>query len=51
MLSGHIREGDVIDLPMPHPEAWPQTVAHVYIGHGELTDAVKQNISYLAGKV
>lgn len=50
MLSGHVREGDIIDLPMPHPEAWLQTVGHVYTGQGELTEAVKQNISYLGGK-
>jgi hypothetical protein len=51
MLSGHIREGDIVDLPMPHPEAWVQTVAHVYTGQGELTEAMKRNILYLAGKV
>lgn len=51
MLSGHVREGDIIDLPIPHPEAWPQTVAYFYTGLGELTEAIKQNILYLAGKV
>ncbi|ROT40018.1 hypothetical protein SODALDRAFT_332168 [Sodiomyces alkalinus F11] len=50
IVSGHIREGDVIDLPMSHPEAWSQTVAYVYTGQGELTDAIKENILYLAGK-
>ncbi|KAK3382499.1 hypothetical protein B0T24DRAFT_16917 [Lasiosphaeria ovina] len=51
IYSGHIQARDIIDLPMPHPEAWTQTVAHVYTGQGELTDAVRQNIEYLGGKV
>ncbi|TDZ20602.1 hypothetical protein Cob_v006772 [Colletotrichum orbiculare MAFF 240422] len=41
---------DVIDLPMPHPEAWASTVAYVYTGQGDVTDAVRENILYLAGK-
>ncbi|KAK2006928.1 hypothetical protein LZ32DRAFT_542891 [Colletotrichum eremochloae] len=51
IVSGHITTGDVIDLPLPHPEAWPSTVAYVYTGQGEVTDAVRENILYLAGKV
>lgn len=51
MLSGHIREGDVVDLPLPHPEVWGQTVSYVYTGQGDATEAVKQNIMYLAGRV
>ncbi|KAK3693500.1 hypothetical protein B0T22DRAFT_41547 [Podospora appendiculata] len=51
IYSGHVRPGDIIDLPLPHPEAWNQTVAHVYTGQGELTEAVRQNILYLGGKV
>jgi hypothetical protein len=51
LMSGHLRKGDVIDLPMPHPEVWPQTVAFVYTGQGELTDAMKVNVQYLGGKV
>lgn len=50
MLSGHLRMGDSIDLPMPHPEAWCRTVAYVYTGEGELTEAMKQNILHLGGK-
>lgn len=50
MLSGHVRTGDIIDLPMPHPEAWTQTVAYVYTGSGELTEAMKQNILHLGGR-
>ena len=51
ILSGHLREGDALDLPLPHPEAWTQTVAYVYTGQGGLTEAVKQNILHLGGKV
>ncbi|KAI2619013.1 hypothetical protein GGS26DRAFT_573826 [Hypomontagnella submonticulosa] len=51
LVSGHVREGDVIYLPMPHADAWPQTAQYVYTGQGELTDAIRENILYLAGKV
>ncbi|KAI1642645.1 uncharacterized protein F4817DRAFT_352301 [Daldinia loculata] len=51
LTSGHVREGDVVYLPMPHAEAWAQTVRYVYTGQGELTEAVRENILYLAGKV
>ncbi len=44
LYSGHIRKGDIIDLPLPCPECWPQTVAHAYTGQGELTEAIRQNI-------
>lgn len=51
MLSGHVKTGDTIDLPMPHPEAWAQTVSYSYTGKGELTEAMKQNILHLGGTV
>ncbi|KAK0731838.1 hypothetical protein B0H67DRAFT_597645 [Lasiosphaeris hirsuta] len=51
IYSGHIHPRDIIDLPLPHPEAWARTVAYVYTGQGELTEAIKQNILYLGGKV
>ncbi|KAI1105566.1 hypothetical protein F4804DRAFT_303834 [Jackrogersella minutella] len=51
LISGHVHEGDVIYLPMPHAEAWPQTARYVYTGQGELTEMVKENILYLAGKL
>ncbi|KAI5865730.1 hypothetical protein GGS23DRAFT_352675 [Durotheca rogersii] len=50
LVSGHVRDGDVIYLPMPHAEAWPQTARYVYTGQGELTTAMRENILYLAGK-
>ncbi|KAI1752729.1 hypothetical protein F4782DRAFT_113541 [Xylaria castorea] len=51
LTSGHIRNGDVVYLPVPHAEAWPQTVRYVYTGDGELTVAMRENILYLGGRV
>ncbi|EJT78936.1 hypothetical protein GGTG_04028 [Gaeumannomyces tritici R3-111a-1] len=51
MISGHLRDEDRIELPMPHPEAWPNTFAYVAESQGELTDAVRKNILHLGGKV
>lgn len=51
MISGHLRDDDRIELPMPHPEAWPSTFAYVAESQGELTDAVKKNILHLGGKI
>ncbi|TGO25653.1 hypothetical protein BPAE_0075g00080 [Botrytis paeoniae] len=51
MLSGHIRKGDSVDLPLPSPEAWVDTIAYVYTGQGEITLAMKENILFLAGRV
>ncbi|KAB8304215.1 hypothetical protein EYC80_003633 [Monilinia laxa] len=51
MLSGHVRKGDSIDLPLPNPEAWVDTTAYVYTGQGEITSAMKENILFLAGRV
>ncbi|RYP07239.1 hypothetical protein DL765_009229 [Monosporascus sp. GIB2] len=50
LASGHVREGDVVYLPLPHPEAWPQTARYVYTGQGEPAPTVRENIAYLAGK-
>ena len=49
MLSGHVKQGDIIDLPVPYPEAWPQTVAFVYTDQSDLTTAIRENINYLGG--
>ncbi|KAI1799127.1 hypothetical protein F4811DRAFT_545342 [Daldinia bambusicola] len=51
LASGHVREGDVVYLPVPHAEAWRATVRYVYTGRGGLTEEVRENILYLAGKV
>jgi hypothetical protein len=51
MLSGHVRKGDSIDLPMPFPDAWGEVVTYIYTGRGEVTSGVKENILFLAGNV
>ncbi|TVY75846.1 hypothetical protein LSUE1_G007733 [Lachnellula suecica] len=49
MLSGHVRKGDAIDLPMPRPEAWRDVVSYIYTGKGEVSPAMRQDILFLAG--
>ncbi|KAF5530010.1 hypothetical protein FPHYL_14147 [Fusarium phyllophilum] len=51
ILSEHVRPGDTIELPLPHPHAWGDTVAHVYTGRLTLTEPIEQNILYLGGSV
>ncbi|KAI0201535.1 hypothetical protein F4808DRAFT_103730 [Astrocystis sublimbata] len=51
LTDGFIQSGDVVYLPVPHAEAWLQTLRYVYTGEGELTVAVLENILYLGGKV
>ncbi|OTA68333.1 hypothetical protein K449DRAFT_429175 [Hypoxylon sp. EC38] len=51
LVSGHVHEGDVVYLPLPHADVWPETARYVYTGQGELTQAIRENILYLAGKV
>ncbi|KAL2171168.1 hypothetical protein VTG60DRAFT_3683 [Thermothelomyces hinnuleus] len=51
IYSGLVAKGDIIDVPLPHPEVWARTVAYAYTGQEELTEAIKQNIMYLGGKV
>jgi len=49
MLSGHVRKGDSIDLPLPHPESWRDMITYIYTGKGEISAGAKENIFYLAG--
>lgn len=51
MLSGYIRQGDTIDMPLPHPEAWRDTITYVYTGAGVVSDAIRANVAHLAGTV
>ncbi|KAJ9428281.1 hypothetical protein QL093DRAFT_2130748 [Fusarium oxysporum] len=51
ILSEHVRPGATVELPLPHPHAWGDTVAHVYTGRVTLTEPIKQNILYLGGSV
>ncbi|KAM0441006.1 hypothetical protein ACHAPT_000311 [Fusarium lateritium] len=51
ILSEIVRPGDTIELPLPHPRAWEDTVAYIYTGRVALTEPIRQNIVYLGGKV
>ncbi|KAL2139102.1 hypothetical protein VTI28DRAFT_5753 [Corynascus sepedonium] len=51
LYSGLVAKGDTIEIPLPHPEVWARTVAYAYTGQEELTEAIKQNIVHLGGKV
>jgi hypothetical protein len=51
-MSDRVRRGDTIELALPHPRAWSETVAYVYTGEEVLlTEQVRENILYLGGKV
>ncbi|KAK1247658.1 hypothetical protein MKX07_000546 [Trichoderma sp. CBMAI-0711] len=52
IMSDRVNRGDTIDLALPHPEAWPETVAYVYLGRVEFLNAeTEKNVIYLGGKV
>lgn len=54
MLSGHIRKGDQVDLPLPHPEAWSEAVIWSYTGRapaGGLSEGARANVLHLGGVV
>lgn len=51
ILSEIVRPGDTIELPLPHPRAWEDTVVYIYTGRVALTEPIRQNIVYLGGKV
>ncbi|CAK7215392.1 hypothetical protein SBRCBS47491_002472 [Sporothrix bragantina] len=50
ILSRFAKVEDVIELPLPHPDAWGPTISYIYRSRGELTDHVRENIEYLGGK-
>jgi hypothetical protein len=51
ILSELVQPGDTVEVPLPHPRAWEDTVAHVYTGRNALTEPIRQNILYLGGSV
>ncbi|ATY62662.1 hypothetical protein A9K55_007538 [Cordyceps militaris] len=52
IMSNQVHFGDTVELPLPYPDAWPETVAWVYTGEEELvTDKVRENVQYLGGRV
>ena len=51
ILSELVKPGDMVEVPLPHPRAWEDTVAYVYTGRNVLTEPIKQNILYLGGSI
>ncbi|KAL7908606.1 hypothetical protein GGI35DRAFT_493674 [Trichoderma velutinum] len=52
IMSDRVRRGDTIELALPHPQVWPETIAYVYTGEAQLlTEQTKENILYLGGKI
>jgi len=51
MLSGHIRKGDTIDLPVPGPASFQDVLAYIYTGKGAVTSGMRTNILFLGGTV
>ncbi|KAM0504319.1 hypothetical protein ACHAP8_002726 [Fusarium lateritium] len=51
ILSELVQPGDTVEVPLPHPRAWEDTVTHVYTGRNPLTEPIRQNIMYLGGSV
>jgi hypothetical protein len=51
MLSEIVRPGDTVELPLPHPRDWEDTVAHVYTGRVALTEYIRQNMLHLGGSI
>ncbi|KAL6889413.1 hypothetical protein HDV57DRAFT_486838 [Trichoderma longibrachiatum] len=52
IMSDRVKRGDMIDLAMPQPEAWPETVAYAYTGSlAFFSNATKENVIYLGGKL
>ncbi|EGO52137.1 hypothetical protein NEUTE1DRAFT_90117 [Neurospora tetrasperma FGSC 2508] len=51
LQSGNVEPEDILELPMPHPKAWYQTFRYACTEQGELTDAIRENIKHLGGRV
>jgi hypothetical protein len=49
MVSGHVKKGDAIDLPVPYHESWPRLITFLYTGSGEMTAEMAEIIAYLGG--
>ncbi|PHH51825.1 hypothetical protein CFIMG_001899RA [Ceratocystis fimbriata CBS 114723] len=51
MLSGSVSEQDRVEIELPHPEAWADTVSHVYTGRPEMNWKIYENSRYLGGRM
>lgn len=50
-MSGHVRKGDTVEVPLPYPEAWPGVVEWVYTARCRGDEKVLENVEYLGGKI
>jgi hypothetical protein len=51
MRSGHVKRGDAIDLLIPQPSSWRDTMAYIYTGSGAVTSCMRSNVLRLAENV
>lgn len=49
--SYHVWKGDSIDLLLPSPEEWIDTIAYAPTGTADLTTTMKENDLFLAGTI
>ena len=47
LLSGFAQKGDTIEVPVPWPEVWEETVVGIYLGGGLVVEKVKANLEFL----
>ncbi|KAF8473227.1 hypothetical protein BDZ91DRAFT_393160 [Kalaharituber pfeilii] len=53
LLSGFVKRGDTLEIPMPWPDVWEETVAGIYIGGWNehcgyaFAEKVRANLEYL----
>ncbi|KAH7155559.1 hypothetical protein B0J13DRAFT_228558 [Dactylonectria estremocensis] len=51
ILSAIVQPGDTLELPLPYPQVWDETMAYIYTGQVALTHRVRQNIMYMGGMI
>ncbi|KAF8446955.1 hypothetical protein BGX38DRAFT_1192332 [Terfezia claveryi] len=47
LLSGFAQKGDTVEVPVPWPEVWEETVVGIYLGGGLVAEKVKDNLEFL----
>jgi len=53
LLSGHVRKGDTVEVPVPHPGVWKAVMEWVYTGRGCVVDdkMLTDNLQYLGARL
>ncbi|KAF8243826.1 hypothetical protein K440DRAFT_663872 [Wilcoxina mikolae CBS 423.85] len=53
LLSGHVRKGDTVEVPVPHPGVWKAVMEWVYTGRGCVVDnrMLADNLQYLGARL